>query len=112
MSKLLHERLGIQPGNWSVEKITLEQWGSTVILDCIHRYPPDEKPFRLVFEDCRSIQWYVQRRGAEMSIFTNTQMMSHDLGMGNYERTARFATTLVELIIAYDRLKIERQWLE
>ena len=110
MVRLLHESLGLSPGNWSIEDVTIEAWGSQVLIDCVHRFPPDEKPFRLVFEDVRSIQWFVQKRGDELQKLTSAQLMSHDLGVGNYERTARFATPLAEIIISYERLKIERLW--
>lgn len=107
---LITTRLGLPPGNLAIREIQVESWGSRLIVDCVYRFPPDEKPFRLIFNDCRSIEWIVQKSTAGMVGFAEAQLISHDLGKENYERTARLASTLAEIIIAYAKLKIERQW--
>lgn len=107
---LIPPRLGLPPGNLAVRAILLEDWGSRVVADCIYRFPPEEKRFRLIFHDCRSIEWIVQKTTASIVGFEEAQLIMHDLGEDSYRRTARLATTLAEVIIAYDKLKIERQW--
>lgn len=108
--KLIHQILGLNPGHYTVNSVEIETWGSQITFDCIYRYPPDEKLFRLIFEECRSLEWYIQRDGDEIRKLKNAQLLAHDLGEGNHQRTARIATTLVEVIISYGRLKIERDW--
>lgn len=107
---LIPPRLGLPPGNLAVRAIQLEAWGSQIVVDCIYRFPPEEKLFRLIFHDCRSIEWIVQKTTVNMTGLEEAQLIAHDLGKENYERTARLATTLAEVLIAYDKLKIERQW--
>ena len=107
---LITPRLGLPPGNLAVRAITLESWGSQIVADCVYRFPPEVKLFRLVFHNCRSIEWIVQKTTVNMLGFEEAQLITHDLGKENYERTARLATTLAEVIIAYEKLKIERQW--
>ncbi|MBC7870637.1 MAG: hypothetical protein H7Y09_07335, partial [Chitinophagaceae bacterium] len=38
------------------------------------------------------------------------QLLTHDLGEGNYQRTARFATVVAEIIISYQETEIEKEW--
>lgn len=108
--KLIHTILGVNPGHFVVNSLTVDTWGSQISFDCTYRYPPDEKSFTLIFEECRSLEWYIQRDGDEIRKLKNAQLLAHDLGEGDHQRTARIATTLVEVIISYGRLKIERDW--
>ena len=39
------------------------------------------------------------------------QVLTHDIGEGNYQRTARFATVLAEVVISYDSVVVEKDWL-
>ena len=103
---LLHKRLGLMPGNYVIESVNVEGWGSRVEVMCLYQYPPDEKYLTLIFENCRSLEWYVQRTATEITQMENAQLLTHDLGEGDYNRTARFATTIIELIISYGKLKI------
>lgn len=105
--KLLHQRLGWQPGNIMITAVRVEQWGSRLVVLGIYRHPPLEKRFELNFIDCRGIQWYVQKSLTEMRRYSDTPLMTHDLGEDNHQRTARLATTLVEIILSYGTLTIE-----
>lgn len=108
MPKLIHHALGLDPGHIVVEDVQVDGWGSEVIFDCIYEYPPRKVAFRLIFGDCRSLEWFIQhdgRRAREMAV---SQLIAHDLGIGNYARTARMATVMAEIIISYGTLKIER----
>jgi len=49
----------------------------------------------------------VQRNTHEIEYGAEAQLLTHDLGESHYERTARFASTMVELIFSYRMIKIE-----
>lgn len=106
----IHQRLGLSPGNIIITGITPQEWGSQLVVTCVYRYPPDEKPFTLIFHDCRSMDWYIQKSEAQMQHHQSAQLLTHDLGLPDYDRTARLATTLFEVVIAYRKLKIEKFW--
>jgi len=110
MRKLIHTSLGLDPGHIVIEDIAVMEWGSEVIFDCTYEYPPEKKSFRLIFGDCRSIEWFVQHNGDRARATEKSQLITHDLGEGNHQRTARIASTIAEVIISYGRLKIERDW--
>jgi len=108
--KLIHQTLGLDPGHLAVDDIAVMAWGSEIIIDCTYEYPPAKKTFRLIFSECRSIEWFVQRDGNSARATEKSQLITHDLGAGNYQSTARIATAIAEVIISYGRLKIERDW--
>ncbi|MEL6525104.1 MAG: hypothetical protein AAFQ07_05275 [Chloroflexota bacterium] len=108
MRKLIHRVLGLDPGHIVVTDILVDAWGSEVVFDCIYEYPPRKLGFRLIFSDCRSIEWFVQHTGARARDMSVSQLITHDLGAGRHERTARMATVMAELIISYGNLKVER----
>jgi hypothetical protein len=107
---LLLPRLGLPPGNLALTAIHLEHWGSHVVVEGIYRFPPDEKPFRVLLHDCRTVEWLVQKPTTALLALHEAQLLSHDLGQEQYGRPARFATPLAEVIIHYARLKLERLW--
>ena len=104
---LIHDRLGLSPANYTLLNIDTQDWGSRIVVTCRYSYPPQTVLLTLIFDDVRSTTWYVQGRNADMR--DEAQLLTHDLGLGNYERTARFASTLAEVIISYDKLKIVRE---
>ncbi len=106
--KLVYSLLNVSPGDLTVMQIRLPRWGSIVHIDCIYRYPPEEKPFRLVFTGCRGIEWNVIR--TEIGDNEVAQVLTHDLGEAHYQRPARFVTVLAEVVIIYDELMLEKQW--
>lgn len=106
-AKLIHQRMGWQPGNITITAIRVEQWGSRLVVLGIYRHPPIEKHFELTFTDCRGIQWYVQKSLAETRRYSDTPLLTHDLGEEQHQRTARLAMTLAEIILSYGRLTIE-----
>lgn len=103
---LIHDKLGLSPANYTLLDIENQDWGSRIVVQCRYSYPPMTELITLIFDDVRSITWYVQRRNAQMR--EDAQLLTHDLGQGGYQRTARFASTLAEVIISYDKLKIVR----
>jgi hypothetical protein len=106
--KLIYSLLNLPTGSLAITDVRLTRWGSDIVISCIYRYPPEEKTFRIVFKDCRGIEWNVIKdRIAEGD---EAQMLTHDLGEGKHQHTARIATTLVELIITYGELSIEKDW--
>lgn len=106
----IYDKLDLRHGNLAVTAIDLDKWGSVITIHCLYRYPPEEKIFRLIFHNCRGIEWLVQKRAEEMDLEQSAQLMTHDLGQPGYERTARFATTLVELLVSYETMAIEKDW--
>jgi hypothetical protein len=105
---LIYSLLNLQTGNLAVSEVRLLRWGSEIIVSCIYRYPPEEKIFRLIFKDCRGIEWNVIK--GNIAEGEQAQMLTHDLGEGNHQRTARLATVLIELIISYGELVVEKDW--
>lgn len=106
----IYDKLDLPPGNLAVSAIHMEAWGSIVRVDCVYRYPPVEKPFTLIFQDCRGIEWNVQKTVEQMATHKDAQFLTHNLGQPNYQHTAHFATTLVELTLSYRVLTIEKEW--
>jgi hypothetical protein len=105
--KRLYNVIDLYPGNLALTNIIMEKWGSILHVNIIYRYPPQEKPIRLSFFDVRGIEWNVQRSTHEIEEGIEAQLMTHDLGEFHYGRTARFASTMVELIFSYRMMKIE-----
>jgi hypothetical protein len=105
---LIYGLLGLQVGNLTLTDTRLTRWGNEVTLSFIYRYPPEEKTFRLIFKRCRGIEWHVVKEGIAEG--EQAQLMTHDLGEQNYQRTARIATVLVEIIISYGELAVEKDW--
>jgi len=107
---LIPKVLGLSPGNLVIKNYHTELWGSVVKVDCIYRYPPDEKPFTLVFRNVRTMDVYMQKQADRLQQIDEAQLMTHDLGEPDFERTCRLASTAVELIISYQTLEIEKDW--
>lgn len=107
---IVYDLLGIRIGNLTVAKISLDEWGSAITIDWIYTYPPEEKTFQLIFSDCRAIQWYILKSSAEMQDLHTAQVITHDLGQPNYQRTARIATVVLEIIISYGALSVKKDW--
>ncbi len=106
--KLVYSLLDVSPGDLTVTRVALARWGSEVQVDCVYRYPPEEKPFRLVFTGCRGIEWNVIK--GEIGEGEVAQVITHDLGEPHHKRPARFATVLAEVIIIYDTMTLEKDW--
>lgn len=100
----VYRLLGLQPGALEINHIQQSRWGGAVNVLCTYNYPPEQRPFTLRFTRVRSIQWIVINPDAPDT--AETQVLTHDLGLGNYQRTARFASTLAEVIISYEKLEI------
>jgi hypothetical protein len=107
---IIYDLLDVRIGNLAVSNIRQDKWGSTVTVECIYSYPPEEKTFKLVFKNCRAIQWYILKTTAEMEAHPVAQVITHDLGQANYQRTARIVTVTVEIIISYEELVVEKDW--
>jgi len=105
--KRLYDVIDLYPGNLALTDITMEKWGSILHVDITYRYPPKEVYISLTFEDVRGIEWNVQRNSYDIEQDAEAQLMTHDLGESRYGRTARFASTMVELIFSYRTLKID-----
>lgn len=105
--KRLYDVIDLYPGNLAVTDIIMEKWGSILHVNITYRYPPKVVYISLTFDDVRGIEWNVQRNSHEIEIDTEAQLLTHDLGESRYGRTARFASTMVELIFSYRALKID-----
>lgn len=103
----IFELLGIRTGNITLKDIRVEKWGSDVVIDAIYSYPPEEKPFTLRFQQVRSIQWITVKLDHDDDM---AQVLTHDIGQEDYQRTARFATVLAEVVISYGKVVIEKSW--
>ena len=108
--KRIYDVMDLYPGNLALRDIIMEKWGSIISVHIIYRYPPQEEHISLTFHDVRGIEWNVQRNSYEIEEGSEAQLITHDLGEGQYQRTARFASTMVELIFSYRLMKIERDW--
>ena len=107
--KRIYDVIQLHPGNLAISDIIMEKWGSILHVNVTYRYPPREKHFSFSFFDVRGIEWNVQRNTHDIEEGVEAQLLSHDLGESRYERTARFASTMVELIFSYRTLKIEME---
>lgn len=105
--KRLYDVIDLYPGNLALENIIMEKWGSILHVNIMYRYPPQEKNIGISFFDVRGIEWNVQRNAHEIEVDIEAQLLTHDLGESHYERTARFASTMVELIFSYRMMKIQ-----
>lgn len=105
--KRLYDVVELYPGNLSLTDIIMEKWGSILHVNITYRYPPRETLISLSFFDVRGIEWNIQRNSHEIEEGAEAQLMTHDLGESRYQRTARFASTMVELIFSYRSMKIE-----
>ena len=108
--KRLYDITDLNPGELTITQIHLEAWGSRIRIVCLYRHPSQEKRFELHYEDCRGIHWNVQKAGHQIKTSSVAHLLTHDLGQADYERPARFASTLVELIVSYRTMKIV--WIE
>ena len=105
MSKSVFELLGERTGNVAVDDIRVEKWGGEVVVDCLYRYPPQETPFTLRFQQVRSIQWITVKMDSTDDV---AQVLTHDIGEGGYKRTARFAMVQAEVVISYNSVVVEK----
>lgn len=105
--KRIYDVIDLYPGNLALTDIGMEKWGSILHVNITYRYPPKTVYISLSFYDVRGIEWNVQRSSHNIEPHAEAQLMTHDLGESRYERTARFASTMVELIFSYRSLKIE-----
>ncbi len=96
-------------GNLALRAIELSDWGSRISCEIVYRYPPQERLFRLGLSGCRGIEWYISKNSATLAAETEAQLLTHDLGADQYQRPARFATTLIEVIVSYERLLVEER---
>ncbi len=103
----LFELLELPMGNLAIKNILTSHWGGEVAVEMIYRHPPEEKAFTLRFTGIRSTQWIVIKTDSPDS---EAQLLTHDLGEGNYQRTARFATVVAEVIISYAQMTMEKAW--
>ena len=103
----IFDLIDIRTGNIAISGFDIEKWGSEVVVKCLYRYPPDEKLFNLRFKRVRSMQWITVKLDADDD---TAQVLTHDIGEGKYQRTARFATVLAEVVISYDEVVVEKDW--
>lgn len=105
--RLLYDVVANLPtGNLALQSIQVNHWGSEVIFHFIYRYPPQERLFQVTLSGCRGIEWYILKIADTIPDGAEAQLLSHDLGADNYQRTARIATTLAEVIISYKQLSV------
>lgn len=98
---LLYDLVDLKPGNLVVQDIDLQDWGSVLVVRVLHN---QQQPVTLTFNGCRGIEWHVIRSPAKSG--ETVQLIKHDLGRGQHQRTARLVTTVAEVIITYDELAI------
>jgi len=105
---LIFNLLNLQVGNLTMTDVRMIRWGNEIVISFIYSYPPEEKTFRLIFKDCRGIEWNIIKD--TIAEGEQAQLMTHDLGEAHHQRTARIATVLIELIISYGTLEVEKDW--
>lgn len=104
----IYKLLNLQPASLEILQVKPSRWATEVTFECAYHFPPERKLFTLRFGRVRNLQWLVINPDAKE--IDETQVLSHDLGAEGYRRTARFASTLAEIIISYDTLTIEKDW--
>jgi hypothetical protein len=106
----IFDLLGVKVGSLAVADVQKDRWGQTITVDFVYTYPPEKKPFKLVFTNCRAFEWYVLKAPHEMPTGETVNVITHELGQPNHQRTARIATVAVEIIISYGALTVEKDW--
>ena len=106
----IFDLLGVRIGSLNVADVHIDRWGQTLTVAMNYLYPPEEKPFRLVFRDVRAFEWYVLKAPDEMPQGQTVNLITHNLGLPDHQQTARLATVPVEIIISYGTVVIEKDW--
>lgn len=101
----VYDLTDLKPGYLEVRQVQPQMWASQVRVALRHKLPHVETLLTLHFSGVRSVQWMVVK--PEVPDDTPAQMLTHDVGESGYKRTARFATTVGEVIINYDRVRVE-----
>ncbi|GAB1420926.1 hypothetical protein MASR2M15_10540 [Anaerolineales bacterium] len=106
MSQTILQYLKLKPGNLALKSIDIQAWGTRVVIEGIYRHPPEFQNFQIILEDCRHLTWITQKSSANSENIPESQLLIHDLGEADYQRTAHFATTMGEVVINYRELSI------
>lgn len=82
-------------------------WGNEFLLECMYD-PIDRLPYRLAFQDCHEIKWYVHSPKDVQD--SEADLIDIQLGEDNYRKHAVIYTDIFELLILYGSLRVEKEW--
>lgn len=104
ISTTIFKALDLKHGYLELKSIRPDMWGSEVYVTFIYRYPESDREFTMRFYGVQNIEWIVVKSDVEHD--QPAQMITHDMGLPNYQRAARFATVVAEVTILYDKFNI------
>lgn len=89
-----------------VTGITLSNWGSQVLLDCIYDPTGDRLPYQLLFQACREVRFDVHDL-EEVGEY-EADLIGVNLGKNNYEKSAIIYTDIFEISLLYKQMTVEK----
>ncbi|GAB4545159.1 MAG: hypothetical protein OHK0023_03030 [Anaerolineae bacterium] len=100
----IFEMLGVAPSTLNINAVQITEWGTTLQLDCLY----EDKPFQVVFEDCKSIQWDVRGHPDERD--TSAEVAGLFLGQSEHRESAIIVTDVCEIAVQYGELMLLKTW--
>ena len=106
----IFDLLDVKVGSLSITNIRKDRWGHTITLNLVYSYPPEEKPFKLIFKDCQVFELHILKARSELPRGKVMPVTTHELGQSDYQHEARIVTTVVEVVISYGEVVVEKDW--
>lgn len=103
-STTIFKALDLKHGYVELASVRPDKWGSEVYVTFIYRYPDADREFTVCFSGVQNIEWIVVKSDVEHD--QPAQMITHDMGLPNFQRAARLATVVAEITILYDKFNI------
>lgn len=97
-------------GAWLITRVEVNKWGRELIFEAFMP-PQPETVFRLVFTNCTRLYWEAMSDEEPHPNDTFTaDVIGMDMGEPQHRRQAVITTTLFEVGLTYDELRIEKDW--
>ena len=100
----IFDLLGVDPGELTLSRFSITNWGTEAIADCAYQ----ERPFQLLFEGVKSIQWDTYEETDELE--TLLRVVGLLLGADSHRASALIYTELFELSILYGQMTLIKAW--
>jgi hypothetical protein len=102
----IFEQLGVENDLIMLSKITVEQWGAEVLLECY--YQQEKQPFSILLTGCKSLAWDIHQQPSDHDLAC--QVIAILLGAEDHQASAIIYTDLFELAISYAALDVVKGW--
>ncbi|MBO9309027.1 MAG: hypothetical protein J7551_04495 [Chloroflexi bacterium] len=100
----IFELLGVEVGALTIQRVEISLWGTEVQLDCAY----EGRPFQILFEDVRSLQWDVRGHPDERD--EHAELIGIFLGERDHRASAIIVTDVCEIAILYGDMMILKEW--